>query len=49
MFNPTLKLFKIETPNGVIAYPVQIDVYDLSIIMFLILSIGFIISIIVTR
>ena len=40
---------KLETPNGVIAYPVQIDVYDFSIIMSLILSIGFIISIIVTR
>ena len=36
------------TPNGVIAYPVQIDVYDFSIIMSLILSIGFIISIIDT-
>ena len=49
LIQQSLSFIKLETPNGVIAYPVQIDVFDIFIVMSLILSIGLIISLIVTR
>ena len=40
---------KLETTAGITPYPVQINLNDIIIIMFLILSIGFIISVILSR